>query len=206
MQPTTHTPDKTILVVDDDPDVRQVLSDAFESAGFRVATAVNGMQALHRVRDAAPDAIVLDISMPIMNGDDFLHAWRAGVETTDVPVVAISAAYQTLRPSDIGVEGFFPKPFDIDLLVRHVTDLLAHRPRPSDTAGRAGRGTEMDDAAKELAKVMSAILGGVEALANDPSVPPNLHAVATATLESAHRAAILTRRLRHLAADERRTS
>ena len=51
---------------------------------------------------------------------------------------------------------------------------------------------------------MSAILGGVEKLATDPSVPPELHAVATTTLESTLRAGILVRRLRHLAAEEGR--
>ena len=206
MQPTTHAEGKTILVVDDDPDIRQVLCEAFESEGFRVATAVNGMQALHRVRDAAPDAIVLDISMPIMGGDDFLYAWRAGVETLGVPVVAISAAYTTLRPSAMGVEAFFPKPFDIDLLVRHVTDLLALRPPSADAADHEDRSTELDATVKELSKVLSAVLGGVEAVAADPAIPPHLHVVTTATLGSMQRAAILVRRLRHLASTERRTS
>lgn len=205
MQPTAHAPGVTVLVVDDDPDVRKVLADAFESEGFRVATAANGMQALHRVRDAAPDAIVLDLSMPMMSGDAFLYAWRAGAETQDVPVVAMSAAYPGLQPQDLGVEAFFPKPFDIDLLVRHVKDLLAYLPR-SPEAGRGHRGDEADAALKELSKVMSAILGSVEALANDPAIPPNPRAVATSALGSVQRAAILVRRLRHLAAGEGRTA
>ena len=204
MPPTTPAQGGTILVVDDDPDIRRVLGDAFEAEGFRVATAANGMQALHRVRDAAPDAIVLDLSMPMMGGDAFLYAWRAGAEARDVPVVAISAAYRPLRPRDLGVEAFFPKPFDIDLLVRHVKDLLAYRPRSSDAAGRADRAAEVDAALKDLTKVMGAILGGVEALAHDPTIPPNLHAVATSTLGSTQRAALLVRRLRHLAAAEGR--
>ena len=58
MQPTAHAEGGTVLVVDDDPDVRRVLADAFEAEGFRVMTATNGMQALHRARDAAPDVIV----------------------------------------------------------------------------------------------------------------------------------------------------
>jgi hypothetical protein len=53
---------------------------------------------------------------------------------------------------------------------------------------------------------MSAILGGVEALANDPSIPPKLHVVAASTLGSAQRAGILVRHLQHLAASERRRS
>jgi len=203
MQPTAHAEGGTVLVVDDDPDVRGVLTDAFESEGFRVMTAANGMQALHRARDAAPDVVVLDLSMPMMSGEAFLYAWRAGAETHSVPVVAISAAYPGLQPEDLGVEAFFPKPFEIDLLMRHVKDLLAYRPRSSG-AEPGTREAEVNATLRDLSKVMSAIVGGVEALANDPSVPPKLQVVATSTLGSTQRAGILVRRLQHLAASERR--
>jgi len=205
MQPMAQVKGETILVVDDDPDVRRVLADTFEAEGFRVMTAANGMQALHRARDAAPDVIILDLSMPMMSGDAFLFAWRVGAETRGVPVVAISAAYPSLQPEDLGVDAFFPKPFEMDLLVRHVKDLLAYRPRPSE-AGPENRAPEVNATLRDLSKVMSAIVGGVEALANDPSAPPGLRAVATSTLASTQRAGILVRRLQHLAGSERRRS
>ena len=205
MQPTAHAEGGTVLVVDDDPDVRKVLADAFEAEGFRVMTAANGMQALHRARDAAPDVIVLDLSMPMMSGEDFLYAWRVGTETHGVPVVAISAAYPGLQPEDLGVDAFFPKPFEIDLLVRHVKDLLAYRP-PSSEASPGTRDPEVNATLRDLSKVMSAILGGVEKLANDPSVPSDPRSVAIATLGSTQRAGILVRRLRHLTAGEGRES
>src|SRR3954452_17790373 len=100
MQPMAHAKGGTVLVVDDDPDVRKVLTDAFEWEGFRVMTAANGMQGLHRIRDAAPDVVILDLSMPMMSGDAFLYAWRVGAEAQTVPVVAISAAYPGLQPED----------------------------------------------------------------------------------------------------------
>ena len=203
MQPMAQAKGGTVLVVDDDPDVRKVLADAFESEGFRVMTAANGMQALHRARDAAPDVIILDLNMPMMSGDAFLYAWRVGAETHSVPVVAISAAYPSLQPEDLGVDAFFPKPFEMDLLVRHVKDLLAYRPRSSE-AGPENRETEVNATLRDLSKVMSAIVGGVEALGNDPSMPPKLQVVATSTLGSTQRAGILVRRLQHLAASERR--
>lgn len=62
----------------------------------------------------------------------------------------------------------------------------------------------MDTTLKELAKVMGAVLGGVEALTKDPSFPQNLRAVATSTLGSTQRAAILIRHVRHLASTEGR--
>ena len=205
MQPTAHAQAELVLVVDDDPDVRRVLADAFEAEGFRVMTAANGMQALHRVRDAAPDAIILDLGMPMMSGEDFLYAWRVGAETHRVPVVAISAAYPGLQPEDLGVDAFFPKPFKIDLLVRHVKDLLAYRPRSSE-ADPGNREAEVNATLRELSKVMSAIVGGVEKLANDPSAPPDTRSVAAATRESALRAGLLVRRLRHFATGPGRES
>jgi len=205
MQPTEHAEGGTILVVDDDSDVRRVLADAFEAEGFRVITAANGMQALHRARDATPDVIVLDLSMPMMSGEDFLYAWRVGAETHRVPVVAISAAYPGLQPEDLGVDAYFPKPFEIDLLVQHVKDLLTYRPRSSE-AGPGDPEAKVTAALRDLSKVMSAILGGVEKLANDPSVPPDARAAATATLGATQRAGLLVRRLRHLAAGESRGS
>jgi len=203
MQPTAQAKGGTVLVVDDDPDVRKVLADAFESEGFRVMTAANGMQALHRARDAAPDVIILDLNMPMMSGDAFLYAWRVGAETQGVPVVAISAAYPSLQPEDLGVDAFFPKPFEIDLLVQHVKDLLAYRPGPSE-ARPGDREAAVNAALRDLSKVMSAILGGVEKLANDPSIPPDARSVATTMLGSSQRAGILIRRLRHLTAGDGR--
>jgi len=203
MQPTTQAEGGTVLVVDDDADVRTVLADAFESEGFRAMTAANGMQALHRTRDATPDVIILDLSMPMMSGEDFLYAWRAGAEAHRVPVVAISAAYPGLRPEDLGVDAFFPKPFDLELLVLHVKDLLARRPPPAD-AGPEDREAAVGAALRELSKVMSAILGGVEKVANDPAVPPDARSVAVATVGATQRAGLLVRRLRHLTAGEGR--
>ena len=189
---------RTVLVVDDDADIRQVLTDAFEAEGFRVQTAANGMQALHRVRDTTPDAIVLDISMPIMGGDDFLYAWRAGVETPGVPVIAMSAAFRSLRPSDLGIEAFFPKPFDIEALVRHVVEVVARPARPAVAVSGTGRGAEVSATLDDLAHALTAVLTGVEALAEDAAVPAHLRVVATTTLGSAQRASILMRRLRQL--------
>jgi len=205
MQPTMPAQSTTVLVVDDDPDIRKVLREAFEAEGFRVATAANGMQALHGVRDTGPDAIILDLSMPMMSGDAFLHAWRVGAETRGVPVVAISAAYPGLQPEDLGVDAFFPKPFEIDLLVQHVKDLLAYRPGSSE-ASPGDREAEVNAALRDLSKVMSAILGGVEKLAYDPSIPPDARSVATTMLGSTQRAGILIRRLRYLTVGDGRES
>jgi CheY-like chemotaxis protein len=83
--------DKTVLVVDDEQDVREYLSTVLEDAGFRVATAADGVQALERVVSAVPDLISLDLVMPNKSGLRFLHDLRRKQEWRDIPVVVVTA-------------------------------------------------------------------------------------------------------------------
>src|SRR5689334_16663432 len=106
---TTAIPGRrTVLVVEDDVDLRAVLRFALEDEGFVVESAGDGLSALQKVRQLTPDLIVLDLNMPRMGGEDFLYAWRSGFETPGVPVVVITAESQALRPGDLGVAAFFP--------------------------------------------------------------------------------------------------
>ena len=120
---------KTILVVEDDADIVAILRFALEGDGFVVDSAGDGLSALQKARQATPDLVILDLNMPRMGGEDFLYAWRTGVETPGVPVIVITAESPALRPSDLGVEAFLPKPFHLDTLLWHVRDLLAIPPR-----------------------------------------------------------------------------
>jgi CheY-like chemotaxis protein len=189
---------RKILVVEDDVDLRALLRFALEDEGFAVETAADGLNALQKVRQAPPDLVVLDLNMPRMGGEDFLYAWRIGGETSGGPVVVITAASQALRPADLGVEGIFSKPFDIEQLLWHIKDLLAMPPRARATVGRDPRGAEMDGAVDDLAAVMSTLLIGVELLAQAPGLPDDLRSVAVASADAAQRASVLARRLNHL--------
>src|SRR5690349_22835235 len=71
---------KTILVVDDEVDLRRILQLALEEEGFHVDSAADGLAALRKVRERPPDLVILDLNMPRMGGEQFLYAWRAGVE------------------------------------------------------------------------------------------------------------------------------
>jgi len=152
--------------VDDDPNLCLLLTYALESEGFRVDVAANGMQALDKVRDAAPDAVILDLTMPIMGGDDFLYAWRSEVETRGVPVIAISEAFTGLRAADLGIAAFFPKPFDLGVLVRHLKDLLAFAPESPTAPDPGHRTRELHEVVGDLGNVVSSVLGSVELLAD----------------------------------------
>ena len=189
---------RTILVIEDDVDAVTILRFALEHDGFVVDSAGDGLEALQKVRQAAPDLVVLDLNMPRMGGEDFLYAWRTGVEAPGVPVIVISAASQALRPQDLGVAAFLPKPFNLDTLLWHVRDLLAIPPQARAAAGRDSRDVEMAEVAENLITVMSTLLISVEQLADAPELPDDLGPIAAASLDAAQRASALARRLDHL--------
>src|SRR5262245_53690339 len=87
---------RTILVVEDDADVRDAVRFALEDERFAVESAGDGLSALQKVRQLAPDLVILDLNMPRMDGQDFLYAWRSGFETLGVPVIVITAEFRAL--------------------------------------------------------------------------------------------------------------
>ncbi len=188
----------TVLVVDDDVDTRAILRLALEDEGFTVDSAGDGLSALQKIRDATPDLIILDLNMPRMSGEDFLYAWRAGVETPGVPVIVITAASKALKPEDLGVDALLTKPFDLDVLARHVGRLVKSSPRSPVARSRDARTTELHDVTESLVKVMGVVLGTVELLADDPPDPNERRALTTRVLDSAQRGSALVRRLHRL--------
>src|SRR3954451_24754139 len=71
---------KTILVVEDDVAICDLVRFALEVQGLNVESAADGLHALQKVRQATPDLVILDLNMPQMGGEDFLYAWRTGIE------------------------------------------------------------------------------------------------------------------------------
>ena len=88
----------TILIVDDNPDLREVLSDVFTHAGFEVLTAADGITALHVVQREHPDVVLSDMDMPGMTGEQLCHAIRDQPMTCSVPLAILSG---TLFHDDI---------------------------------------------------------------------------------------------------------
>lgn len=81
-----------ILVVEDDPDLRETLADALAVAGYDVSSACDGLEALARLNAAAPpDLILLDLEMPNMNGVEFRHAQLASEALASIPVAIVTA-------------------------------------------------------------------------------------------------------------------
>jgi DNA-binding response OmpR family regulator len=120
-----------VLVVDDEPMVRETLGQVLTDEGYVVDLAVDGETALARVRAAQPDAILLDLMMPGMNGRQFLQALREEPRYEDIPVLIMTAVHGlSVNPATLGASTVVEKPFNVDELLNKVA-LAVYRSRQS---------------------------------------------------------------------------
>jgi len=105
---------KRVLVVDDDPDIRELLFTALEDEGFEVVPAGNGQEALAIIKTFHPDVIVLDLMMPVMDGWQFRKEQKADADIAGIPLVAITATGK--RPVLIDAAELVMKPLDLTQL------------------------------------------------------------------------------------------
>ncbi|HEX4421973.1 MAG TPA: response regulator [Kofleriaceae bacterium] len=112
---------RRVLVVDDEPMVRETLGQVLTDEGYAVDLAVDGNTALAHVRAARPDAILLDLMMPGMNGRQFLQALRQDPSYEDVPVLIMTAVHGlSVNPATLGASEVVEKPFNVDELLNKV--------------------------------------------------------------------------------------
>ncbi|MGI8658518.1 MAG: response regulator [Candidatus Limnocylindria bacterium] len=112
-------PEVRVLVVDDEPDIRATVAAMLEIEGYRVDEAVNGADALRAVENRAPDLILLDMRMPILDGWGFAHELRSRGHR--MPIVVMTAARDAARwASEIAASAFVAKPFGYDDLISAV--------------------------------------------------------------------------------------
>lgn len=110
-----------VLVVEDDPDLRQMMEQLLHLEGFAPVTAPNGREALTLLRSGAPvKAILLDLMMPVMDGWEFRRQQRAEPAFADIPVIVVSAI-DPERALELSPVAFFRKPLAFD----QVLDCLA---------------------------------------------------------------------------------
>ena len=103
-----------VLIIDDDPDIREAVTEVLSLEGHEVYSAAEGEQGLVRCRQARPDLVLLDLMMPGMNGWDFLKSLRRDEELGRTPVVVVSALG---RVPELPVSGYLPKPFGLDAMI-----------------------------------------------------------------------------------------
>ncbi|MBV8814111.1 MAG: response regulator transcription factor [Verrucomicrobia bacterium] len=117
----------TILVVDDEPDVVDLVRYHLHRSGFEVWVALTGASGLNVARERRPDAIVLDIMLPHMTGIEVLKALRTATETASIPVVMLTAKTELserIVGLELGVDDYITKPFSPRELVLRIQNLL----------------------------------------------------------------------------------
>jgi CheY-like chemotaxis protein len=109
---------RRVLVVEDEPYVRDVISEYLESAGYVVDEAVTGVEALERMRSVMPDLVLLDLQLPVMNGCEFVAAVRQEPRLASANVVVLSGmADLTDEVANLGARASLAKPIDLDVLL-----------------------------------------------------------------------------------------
>ena len=117
-----------LLVVDDVPDILELLNAMLEFKGYRVVTARNGQEALEVIERERPALIIADILMPKMDGFSLVNRLRLNPQTRDIPVIFLSATY--VAPEDkafartIGVTRFIEKPVDVESFLPMIAEYL----------------------------------------------------------------------------------
>ena len=125
--PRTAERQPRILIVDDEANIRELLSQEFTEAGYQVLLSSNGREALALVRRERPDLVVLDVMMPEMNGFDVAAVLKNDPQTMDIPIVILSIVQDRDRGFRLGVDRYLTKPIDTDLLFREVGALIEQR-------------------------------------------------------------------------------
>jgi two-component system chemotaxis response regulator CheY len=108
-----------VLIVDDEPAIRHAVEAVLVDEGFVVATAPDGAAALAALDTAKPDAILLDLRMPVMDGYAFLASYRTRPEPR-AAVIVCSTASNAAGVIGLGAAGYLRKPFDIDELIEMI--------------------------------------------------------------------------------------
>lgn len=122
------TPRDAILVVEDDPDVAEMLAEILELNGYSTVTVGNGQEALDKLRRAAslPRLILLDLMMPVMDGMQFRAAQQSDPKLADVPVILVSAHVGVRQlATELRAVGWLQKPVDLDTLLRAVSSAIS---------------------------------------------------------------------------------
>ncbi|WP_199243141.1 response regulator [Vitiosangium sp. GDMCC 1.1324] len=107
-----------MLVVDDDPDILEALSEILEAEGFEIRRARNGKEALDRLEPDPPQLILLDLMMPVMDGWEFAQRMRQKPAVANIPLIVLSADRNVgSKATDIGAVGHLAKPFELNDLL-----------------------------------------------------------------------------------------
>ncbi len=114
------TPGQYILVVDDDDDFREALSEVLSEAGYPVQQAENGEVALARVADEAPGIVLLDLKMPVLDGWGVVERMRKDAKSSHIPILILSAYGFEWESELLGAQGYVPKSVGMEEILDRV--------------------------------------------------------------------------------------
>ena len=139
---TTKPERPRVLLVDDYPDAREMYTEYLEYSGFDVVEAGNGMEALQRAVDTAPDIILMDLSLPVMDGWEATRRLKADKRTANIPVVALTG-HALAGISDgakkAGCDAFVTKPCLPEDLVKEINRVLGGATSAARKSRRSGK-------------------------------------------------------------------
>jgi two-component system alkaline phosphatase synthesis response regulator PhoP len=131
-KPKKKTSHARVLIVDDEADIITTVQYRLEFCGFEVITAANGKEGLEKAANEKPDIILLDISMPVMNGHEVLERLKSYPELKDIPVIMLTAysdAKDIAKAANLGIAGYITKPFDFSELMGKISNALENKIR-----------------------------------------------------------------------------
>ncbi|MEL6460132.1 MAG: response regulator [Cyanobacteria bacterium J06621_15] len=116
---------KTILVVDDDINIRELLRQSLKNKGYAVKEAINGLDAISQIKTEKPDLIILDVMMPQINGFDTAAIIKNDPFTMDIPIIMLSIFEDKERGYKLGVDRYMTKPIESNKLMKEIGLLLS---------------------------------------------------------------------------------
>lgn len=153
-----------ILVVDDDPDVRKILTEMLRGLGFESRAAVDGVDALEQARQEPPDAVLLDISMPEMDGLEVCRHLRSEAATAAVPILLLTGhdeAGMRVDGFEAGADDFVSKPFDVGEVATRLRSRLDLQATRAELAGIRGVMATIRLVSHEFNNPLQAVVGGL---------------------------------------------
>ncbi len=118
---------ETVLVVDDSPTVREIVSDALEDAGYKVEQAADGEEGTQKAFQLRPDLVILDLNMPKRDGIDVCADLREAPETKNIKIIMLTvrdSEFDQMVGKEVGADRYLAKPFDSDSLLAVVKEVL----------------------------------------------------------------------------------
>jgi DNA-binding response OmpR family regulator len=147
---------KKVLIVEDEKEILDLVKLYLEKDGFRVCTAVNGLEGLKQVKAERPDLVILDLMLAEMDGLEVCKRLRANVETAMLPIIMLTAKAgetDTIIGLELGADDYVTKPFSPKALVARVKALFRRIERQQDEPSRYTYGALVMDMARHEVKV-----------------------------------------------------